>query len=110
MIGTVVGLSRGKAGVPVLLAGLGAVMLGTLDFSVREHLSGYRSHTTLLAAVPTALFHGGAALGLYALGAPTPALVVVPVLLDVPLFAVLFKLLRARYQDALRERVLNARR
>lgn len=103
MIGTVVGLARQAAA--VLFAGLGAVLLGTLDFSIREHLSGYRSHTTMLAAIPTALFHGGAALGLSAAGAPSTALIAVPLVLDVPLFAVLFKLLRARFQDARRERV-----
>lgn len=36
---------------PVLIgAGLGLVALGTIEFTVREHFAGYRSHTTLLAA------------------------------------------------------------
>lgn len=102
-IGTIVGFTS-KAQ-PVLFAGLGAVMLGTLEFTIREHLSGYRAHTAMLASVPTALFHGGVALGLYALGAPRVTWVLVPVILDVPLFWLLFRLLRARFQDARRERV-----
>jgi hypothetical protein len=94
---------------PALLAGVGAVLLGTLEFTVREHLSGYRAHSSLLAAVPTALFHGGVALGLSALGVPSAALILVPLALDVPLFFVLFKLLRARFDDARRERVQGVR-
>jgi hypothetical protein len=105
-IGTIVGYTRGKTGTPVLFAGIGAVLLGTLEFTIREHLAGYRSHTTLLAAVPTALFHGGCALLLFALGAPRITWVLVPILLDVPLFWLLFRLLRDRFQDARRERVL----
>jgi hypothetical protein len=109
LIAIVVGASRGAHGLPVLAVGVGAVVIGTLEFSVREHLSGYRAHSSLLAAVPTALFHGGLALVLSALGAPSAALILVPVALDLPLFAVLFKLLRSRFDDARRERVRGAR-
>jgi hypothetical protein len=45
------------------------------------------------------------ALGLYALGARGEALVLVPVLVDVPVFWLLFRFLRARFEDARRERV-----
>ncbi len=34
-----------------LLIGLGLGSLGGLELSLREHLAGYRSHTTLLAGV-----------------------------------------------------------
>jgi len=95
---------------PALLAGVAAVLLGTLEFTIREHLSGYRAHSSLLAVVPTAVFHGVAALALFALGAPNAALILVPLALDVPLFFVLFKLLRARFEDARRERVQGVRR
>lgn len=104
MIGTIVGYTRGESGRAVLFAGLGAVLLGTLDFTIREHLSGYRSHSTLLASVPTALFHGAVALALFAFGVTAAALVIAPLVLDVPVFAFLYKLLRARFQDARRER------
>jgi hypothetical protein len=94
----------------VLYAGIGAVLLGTLEFTVREHRSGYRSHTALLAAVPTALLHGGLAFGLFALGASGAALVLVPVFVDVPVFWFLFRYLRAIFEDARRERVFALRR
>jgi hypothetical protein len=102
-IGTIVGFAS-KA--PLLLyVSLLAVMLGTLEFTVREHLSGYRAHSALIAAVPTAILHGALALGLYALGAPRITLVIVPLAIDVPLFWFLFSSLRARFEDARRERV-----
>src|SRR5262249_47482823 len=68
----------------VLGAGLFAVLLGTLEFTIREHRAGYRSHAALLAAVPTALFHGAAALLLFALGAPREVIVLLPLVFDVP--------------------------
>ncbi|HEY2718142.1 MAG TPA: hypothetical protein VGI52_00825, partial [Solirubrobacteraceae bacterium] len=55
--------------------------------------------------VPTALFHGAAALALFALGAPRVTWILVPIAIDVPLFSVLLKMLRARFDDARRERV-----
>lgn len=109
-IGTLVGFRRQEQGHAVLIAGLAAVVLGTLDFTIREHLSGYRAHTALLASMPTALFHGSAALGLFAAGAPRVTLVLVPVAIDVPLFWFFFRTLRARFQDARRERVFQLSR
>jgi hypothetical protein len=102
-IGTIVGVV--KEDTRLLFAGLGAVVIGTVEFTIREHRSGYRSHSALLAAVPTALVHGGLALGLFALGARGVALVIAPLLIDVPLFWLLFRTLRARFDDARRERV-----
>ena len=102
-IGTIIGVIRQQG--PLLYAGLGAVVLGTLEFTIREHRTGYRSHTTLLAAVPVALVHGAVALGLYAAGARGEVLVLAPIAVDVPLFWVLFRFLRGRFEDARRERV-----
>jgi hypothetical protein len=110
LIAVAVGAARGEAGKTLLLVGVLVVVLGTLDTTIREHLSGYRSHAGLLAAVPTALVHGGIALGLFALGAPRVTWVLVPIVLDVPLFSVLLKVLRARFEDARRERVFAGRR
>jgi hypothetical protein len=110
LIGVAVGFARGQPGLPLLLAGVVAVLLGTLEFTVREHLSGYRAHSSLLAAIPTALFHGGLALALSAAGVPSAALIVVPLALDVPIFFVLFRWLRGRFEDARRERVQGVRR
>jgi hypothetical protein len=110
IVGVIVGASRGESGLPVIAVGIGAIAIGTLDFSIREHLSGYRPHTTLLAAIPTAVLHGALALALVALGASSTLYVVAPLVVDVPVFAVLFKLLRARFRDARRERVFAAGR
>ncbi|MDQ2621780.1 MAG: hypothetical protein M3Y45_01945 [Actinomycetota bacterium] len=41
-----------------LLIGLGLGSLGGLELSLREHLAGYRSHTTLLAGVGFVLSTG----------------------------------------------------
>jgi hypothetical protein len=110
LIAVAVGAARGEAGKTLLLVGVLVVVIGTLDTTIREHLSGYRSHAGLLAAMPTALVHGGIALGLFALGAPRVTWVLVPIVLDVPLFSVLLKMLRARFEDARRERVFAGRR
>jgi len=110
LIAVAVGAARGEAGKTLLLVGVLVVVLGTLDTTIREHLSGYRSHAGLLAAVPTALVRAGIALGLFALGAPRATWVLVPIVLDVPLFSLLLKVLRARFEDARRERVFAGRR
>lgn len=49
-----IGKSPTAIGVGVVLAGLGG-----LEVSVREHLAGYRSHTTLLAGTVFVLVTGG---------------------------------------------------
>ena len=107
-IGTIVGVVKEDA--RVLYAGLGAVVIGTLEFSIREHRTGYRSHSSLLAVVPTALVHGGVALGLFALGARGAALILAPLAIDVPLFWLLFRFLRVQFEEARRERVFALRR
>ena len=61
-IGTIIGFSRAKSGGfssggPTLIAGLVAVALGTVEVTLREHRSGYRSHTLILALLPTIVFH-----------------------------------------------------
>jgi hypothetical protein len=110
-IGAVVGLRRGVShGGPVLFAGLAAVMVGTIEVTLREHLGGYRSHALILALLPTILFHSAIALGVAAFTRVPGWLNVVLVLLDVALFAFLYKLLRARYLDARRDRSFARRR
>lgn len=49
-IGAVVGYFTG--GVPAMLVGLAVVALGVIEVTAREHFSGFRSHTTLLAGIP----------------------------------------------------------
>jgi hypothetical protein len=110
-IGTVVGLQRGLShGGPPLFAGLAAVVIGTAEVTLREHLSGYRSHTLILALLPTIAFHSAVVLIVAAFTRTPRALNIALLVLDLALFAFLFKLLRARFQDARRERVFEGRR
>ncbi len=114
-IGTVVGVSRLKHGGvasagPVLVAGIAAVAIGTLEVTLREHLSGYRAHTLLLALIPAIALHTVLIVGLSAFIA-VPRWVNIPVLaLDGALFAFLYKLLRARFLEARRVRLYGAAR
>ncbi len=114
-IATAVGasqLSKGSAaGVATLVAGVAAVLVGTVEFSLREHRSGYRSHTILLALLPTVVLYTGTLLVLSAFVTPVPVgLKIAPLTLALPLFAVLHKLLRARFADARRARVFAGSR
>jgi hypothetical protein len=110
-IGTVVGLNRGIShGGPPLIAGLAAVVIGTAEVTLREHMSGYRSHTVILALLPTIVFHSVVVLIVAAFTTTPRALNVALLFVDAALFAFLFKLLRARFQDARRERVFAGRR
>ena len=45
------GAARGSGGAEMLAAGLVIASLGGGELALREHLAGYRSHTTLLAGV-----------------------------------------------------------
>jgi hypothetical protein len=60
----------------LLLAGLALGSLGGLDTAAREHFSGFRSHTLVLAGVPTVAVAGV----LYFLRAPWLAVLVAAVL------------------------------
>jgi hypothetical protein len=111
-IGTVVAVNRGEVqtGGAALFASLAAVMIGTIEVTLREHLSGYRSHTLILALLPTIIFHSVVVLALAAF-IRLPRLATTGMLvLDAALFAFLFKLLRARFLDARRERTFAGRR
>jgi hypothetical protein len=110
-IGTIVGIRRGIShGGPVLIAGLAAVVIGTVEVSLREHLSGYRSHTIMLALLPVIALHSIVVLGLAAITTVPPIVNVAMLAVDGAVFAFLYKLLRARFLDARRERVFAAKR
>jgi hypothetical protein len=94
----VVGVVEG--GGPPLYVGLIVLALGVIEITAREHFSGYRSHTTLLAAIPTVALEAALVLILGAGGHRSLLLVVV-----VPVFALLFYLLRRRFQAARQARV-----
>ena len=97
-IGVVVGLVSAAA--PALIIGIIVCTLGVVEFSAREHFSGYRSHATMLAAIPAVLV----GIGLIALlgGSLRRG----PLLLSVvPVFAILFVLLRKRFRTARQARI-----
>jgi hypothetical protein len=98
IIAAVVGFVDG-GGAP-LIAGLVLCALGVFEITAREHFAGYRSHTALLAALPAVALE--AAL-VAAFGEPKQrALLLLAV---VPVFAVLFWLLRRRFLAARQARV-----
>jgi hypothetical protein len=101
------GISHGG---PALFAGIAAVLIGTVEVTLREHLSGYRSHTLLLTLLPLLVFHSVTILVVSSLTTVPKLLNVVLLIVDVGLGTVLFRLLRARYLDARRERVFAGRR
>ncbi len=110
-IGTIVAITRGATnGGAALIASLAAVAIGTVEVTLREHLAGYRSHTLILSLLPTIAFHSAVILIVAAFVAVPRALTTGMLVLDVALFAFLFKLLRARFLDATRERTFARRR
>ena len=113
-IGTVIGLARLSHGIshggPALFAGIAAVLIGTLEVTLREHLSGYRSHTLILTLLPVIVFHSAVVLIVASQTQVPKVLNVVLLLVDAAIGIFLFKLLRARYLDARRERRFAGRR
>jgi hypothetical protein len=51
LVSAVIGFLEGGAN-PALIVGVIVLVLGVVEVTAREHFSGYRSHTTLLAGVP----------------------------------------------------------
>lgn len=99
-IGAAIGLGRGFGGSRLMFAGVAAVALGTIEVTWREHRSGFRSHTLLLSLLPVVVFHSVTVLVVAAFTTAPPALNAGLLVLDVALFLLLFKLLRASFLDA----------
>jgi hypothetical protein len=98
MIAAVVGFLEG-GGTP-LIVGLVVCALGVVEVTAREHFSGYRSHAVLLAAIPAVAVEVGI---VAAFGEPGQrALLLVAV---VPVFGVLFWLLRRKFASARQARI-----
>ena len=74
--------------------------LGVLEITGREHFSGYRSHAILLAAMP-AIAAEVAFVAIF--GEPSPRLLLLAVI--VPVYAVLFWLLRIAFMRARQARL-----
>jgi hypothetical protein len=106
VIGTVIAWLRGVESNGALLgAGIGAVVIGTIEVTLREHLGGFRSHTLMLSVLPAIVFHTAVVLLVLAFAGRAPSwlnIVLLPI--DAAIAVVCFKLLRARYVDARRER------
>jgi hypothetical protein len=88
-------------GTPVLIVGLVVCTLGVLEITAREHFSGYRSHTTLLAALPAVAVSIGLISVVGTRRDRAPLLIVVAV----PIFSLLFWILRKRFLIARQARV-----
>ena len=99
-IALVVGFING--GGPALVVGLVVCALGVLEITAREHFSGYRSHTALLAAIPAVAIEAGLVL---VFGEPHQRALLLVV--AVPVFAILFWVLRRRFQVARQARVVR---
>lgn len=85
---------------PLLLAGVLALGLGTAEVSWREHRSGFRSHTLLLAFIPVLALNTAVVVGYSTVAAPSRTLNVGMLVVDVAVFAVLARHLRASFRDA----------
>jgi hypothetical protein len=101
LISSVIGFIQG--GGPALIVGLIVCALGVIEITAREHFSGYRSHTSLLAAIPSVALEVGIVLAF------KPSQRAVLVLVVVPVFAGLFWVLRKRFLSARQARVARVR-
>jgi hypothetical protein len=112
IVGAIVGWVRGyQSNAPLIGAAIGAVVIGTVEVSLREHLSGFRPHTGQLAAIPAVVFHTAVILVVLALAGHAPSWLYYGLLpIDLALVALCFKLLRGRYVDARRARTATAGR
>jgi hypothetical protein len=94
-----------NGGVAELVVGSIVVAFGVLEVTAREHFSGYRSHATLLAAVPAVALEAG----LFAAGV-RPRERALLLLVVVPVFALGFWWLRKRFTVARQARVTGLAR
>jgi drug/metabolite transporter (DMT)-like permease len=111
VVGVVIAMLRGpESNGALLAAAIAAVVIGTVEVAVREHMSGFRPHTTLLAVIPAIVFYSAVVLVAAAVGGAPRWLDYVLLPIAVAIVAICFKLLRARYADARRARTAAAGR
>lgn len=111
-VALVVGLGRGPStgGRTPLLLGVAAVGIGTIEFSLREHRSGFRSHTILLALLPVVVFHTLVVLAVSVVTPVTRVITFATLVADVAVFVFAVRLLRLRLREARHERASGLRR
>jgi hypothetical protein len=97
LVASVIGFIQG--GGPALIVGLIVCALGVIEITAREHFSGYRSHASLLAAIPSVAIEVGVVLAF------KPSQRALLVLVVIPVFAGLFWWLRKRFLVARQARV-----
>jgi hypothetical protein len=102
LVSVTVGVLRhgGPSGAPSILLGLGLLGLGVAELSLREHLSGVRSHLVLLAFLSTAAIHV-----LAVLVAPLPLVGPGALAFDLALFAAALGLFQGAWKRASRDLV-----
>ncbi len=92
VVGVVTGLDSAR-GQLLFAFGLGLGSLGGLELAVREHFSGYRSHSALLAGVPAAV-----TLGVLFYAGPDSLPPIARLAIGVAIFAMTFFLLVAAFR------------
>jgi hypothetical protein len=85
---------------PLLLSGVLALGLGTAEVSWREHRSGFRSHTLLLAFIPVLALHTAVVVGYSSIAAPSRSVNVGMFVVDAAIFIALARHLRASFREA----------
>jgi len=105
IVAVAVGVATGppKHSAAELAAGGAAAVIGTLEVTAREHFGGYRSHSVLLALVPTALFHGAVVLVVDAFTSFPREANLALLVADVLIFSLLWRFLQSRFQLARRQ-------
>ncbi len=91
-------------GGPALEVGIIVMALGVTEVTAREHLSGFRSHTALLALMPAVIVEA-----FYALVVGTPSQRILLLAPAIPVFALCYWLLRRHFRVARHARVIGHR-
>jgi hypothetical protein len=86
-------------GGPALIVGLVVCALGVIEITGREHFTGYRSHASLLAAIPSVAIEVAIVLAF------KPSQRALLILVVIPIFGGLFWWLRKRFLIARQARV-----
>lgn len=95
LIAAVVGLFSQSTG--LVLGGFAMIIIASLELAVREHLAGYRSHSTLIAAITAMVVAGGASalLNVADVGLPQWPLLFVAIFV----FYGMFRALRVKFRE-----------